>query len=319
MSEKNSKPKFDFAVGGQALIEGVMMRSKNFLAMAVRKDDGTILIEDQFYNSWVQRFKWANTPFLRGVINMFEMMIVGTKAINFSANEFIDEDEKEKEANKKKKTNHLVESLLFALNIAFALALSIFLFKFLPLILTEGLNKLAPTIGDNYVLYNAIDGVLKLLIFVAYILLIMISKTVRRVFQYHGAEHMAVFNYEEGTPLTVENTAKQSRFHPRCGTSFIIFIFLISIVLYTFIPRHEVFWIHFTRRILILPVIAGVSYEVLKLSAKYSDSWWVKLFIAPGLAFQRLTTSQPDESQMEVAIAALKRTLELEEKHEGKN
>ena len=319
MSEKISKPKFDFAVGGQALIEGVMMRSKNYIAMAVRKDDGTILIEDQFYNSWVQRFKWANIPFLRGVINMFEMMIVGTKAINFSANEFVEEDEDEKEANKENKKNHFLDTFMFALNILFALAMSIFLFKFLPLILTEALNNFAPSIEENYVVYNAVDGVLKLTIFVLYILLIMISKTVRRVFQYHGAEHMAVFNYEEGSELTVKNTAKQSRFHPRCGTSFIIFIFLISIVLYTFIPRHEVFWIHFFRRILVLPVIAGVSYEVLKLSAKHAESWWVKLFIAPGLVFQRLTTSQPDESQMEVAIAALKRTLELEEKHESKN
>lgn len=316
MSEKVNKPKFDFAVGGQALIEGVMMRSKNYIAMAVRKDDGSIKIEDRFYNSLVQKYKWANIPFLRGAINMLEMMVVGTKAINFSADEFVQEDEDEKDANKSK--NHVLDTILFSLNIIFALGVSILLFKFLPLVITESINKLTP-IEDNYVIYNAIDGVLKLLIFIVYILLIMLSKTVRRVFQYHGAEHMAVFNYEEGSDLTVKNTAKQSRFHPRCGTSFIIFIFIISIVLYTFIPRHEVFWIHFFRRILVLPIIAGVSYEVLKLSAKYAESWWVKLFIAPGLMFQRLTTAQPDEQQMEVALAALNRTLELEEKHESKN
>lgn len=304
-----NKPKFDFAVGGQALIEGVMMRSKNFIAMAVRKQDGSIKIEDFAFNSFIQKHKWANIPILRGAINMIEMLIVGTKAINFSSNEFIEDEEptaKEKEPSK------FTQSLLLILNLIFALGFTILIFKFLPLYLTELISKVSPQIDQNFIAYNAIDGILKILIFILYVLLIMISKTVRRVFEFHGAEHKAVFNYEEGSELTVENSRKQSRFHPRCGTSFIIFVFVISVIVYTFIPRHPDFLIHFLRRIAILPIIAGISYEVLKLSAKYEKNPIIKLFIIPGLLFQRLTTKEPDDAQLEVAIASLKRTLELE-------
>lgn len=310
-----SKPKFDFAVGGQAVIEGVMMRSKNFIAVAVRKENGEIVTKDQKFQSLIQKHKWLNIPLLRGVLNMFEMMVVGTRALNWSADIFAEEDHVTKEDRENK--SQFWPNVLFAFNLVFSLALALFIFKFLPLGATELLNKVFPSISENHFYYNFIDAVIKLTIFSLYIWGISFSKTIRRVFQYHGAEHKAVFNYEEDSELTVENSARQSRFHPRCGTSFIIFVFLISILIYMFIPRDPNFVINLAQRIAVLPLIAGVSYEILKATAKNMDKVWVKAFTKPGLFFQRLTTKEPDSAQLEVALVALKRTLELEQKYEG--
>lgn len=318
----NNKPKFDFAVGGQALIEGVMMRSQNYVAWAVRKADGSIKIKDFYYNSLAQKHKFFNLPFLRGVVGMFEMMALGIRALNFSADEFIQDEEPSKDKDKKqeKPMPSWLTNLMLALNIVVSLAFTIVLFKYLPLLLTEQIVKIPQLQNIHYISYNLIDGVLKLSIFLLYILLISSFNDIKRVFQYHGAEHMAVFNYESGLPLSAENSAIQSRFHPRCGTSFIIFVFLISILIYSLVPRDPIFWQHLAKRLLFLPVIAGVSFEVLKLSGKYANNPIVKLFIQPGLYFQRLTTKQPDHSQLEVAVAALQRTLDLElKKHESKS
>jgi uncharacterized protein YqhQ len=309
----NNKPRFDFAVGGQALIEGVMMRSQNYVAWAVRKVDGTIKIKDFKYNSLAQKFKFFNLPFLRGVVSMFEMMALGIRALNFSADEFIQDEEPGKAKEEQKPMPQWQSTLFLTLNVIFSLGFTIVLFKFIPLQLTEWIFEAIPyDPTTNYVAYNFLDGILKLTIFLAYILLISMFKDIKRVFQYHGAEHMAVFNYEEGTPLTVENSARQSRFHPRCGTSFIIFVFLISIVVYSVIPRDPNFLFHLAKRLALLPVIAGVSFEALKLSGKYASNPIVRLLIQPGLAFQRLTTKQPDDTQLEVAVASLQRTLDRE-------
>lgn len=309
----NTKPKFDFAVGGQALIEGVMMRSQNYVAWAVRKADGTIKIKDFKYNSLAQKYKFFNLPFLRGVISMFEMMALGIRALNFSADEFIMDEEPDKVKKEQKPIPKWQSNLFLTLNVIFSLGFTILLFKYVPLQLTEWIFQATPyDPTSNYIAYNFLDGTLKLSIFLLYILIISMFKDIKRVFQYHGAEHMAVFNYEEGTPLTVENSARQSRFHPRCGTSFIIFVFLISILVYSLIPRDPSFILHLTKRLALLPVIAGVSFEVLKLSGKYASNPIVRLLIQPGLAFQRLTTRQPDNDQLEVAVASLQRTLDRE-------
>lgn len=312
-------PKFDFAVGGQAVIEGVMMRSKNYIAIAVRKRDGSIKIKDYPFTSIIQKHKFLNIPLVRGVVGMVEMMIVGFKALNFSSDEFEFEDEEPKKESNKKMNPVLARCLdiIYVLaNLAISIGFAIFLFKFIPLFLTEAANSFAPQIAENYVLYNILDGILKLLIFTIYIWLISLSKTIRRVFEYHGAEHKAVFNYEHTKnpikDLTIENSQKESRFHPRCGTSFVIFVFLISVVLYTFLPRDPDFILNFIKRIAWLPLIVGISYEVLKFTAKHTNAWWVKFFTAPGMAFQGLTTKEPTDDQVEVAIAALQRTLELE-------
>lgn len=311
-----NSPKFDFAVGGQAVIEGVMMRSKNYIAVAVRDPNEKIVIKDFPFQSLIQKHKWLNIPIVRGVLGMFEMMIVGIKALNFSADIFAGNDTAgDLPYNNRSYAKKFLDGLIAFLNVCFSLGFALFLFKFVPLLLTEIINRYFPSLADNYILYNLVDAFLKFSIFIIYIVGIAMSKTIYRVFEYHGAEHKAVFNYEEGSELTIENSQKQSRIHPRCGTSFVIFVFLISVIMYTFIPRDPNFAMHLLKRLSVLPIIAGISYEVLKFSAKHMDSWWVKGFTLPGRLFQRLTTKEPDDSQVEVALAALNRTLELEEKH----
>lgn len=343
--------KIDFAVGGQAVIEGVMMRSPNYITVAVRKLDGSITIQDRPFISLINKYQLFKIPLVRGVINMFEMMVVGTRALNFSAQEQINDEEentttetedssaanpaKGKEpmhyqetkvtkpakvvAAAKKKVNKskwqsVLETVTFALSMVFALALSLFLFKFLPLWITDFLSRNFAIIDGNDFLFNLIDGLIKLTFFIAYIGIISLLPGIGRVFEYHGAEHKAIFNYEADLPLTVENSKKQSRFHPRCGTSFILIVFIISILIYTLLPREESFLLTFLERIAILPIIAGVSYEFLKFSAKKQNSKLMKLFITPGLWLQRLTTREPDETQLEVAIVSLQKALDLENK-----
>ena len=316
------KPKFDFAVGGQALIEGVMMRSANFVAIAVRKQDGSIKIHDWPFKSVIQRWRFLNIPIVRGVVNMVEMLILGMKSINLSAEEAV---ETEEEIIQKRKIDEEIDShktdlgkeiwgmVLFVVNIIVALGFALVLFKLVPIYTTEFLRNYIPLLQQSDILYNLVDGGIKIAIFVLYIAGISMIPSIGRVFEYHGAEHKSVFAYENNEDLTTVNGArKQSRFHPRCGTSFIFMVILISIVVYTFIPRNPEFWIQFGQRIFVLPLIAGIAYEALKLSAKHRNNFFVRMFVVPGLWFQRLTTSEPNDQQLEVALEALNRTLELE-------
>jgi uncharacterized protein YqhQ len=308
MNSKNES-KIDFAVGGQAVIEGVMMRSNEFITVAVRKEDGSIKVKDDPFKSISKRIKLFGLPFIRGVIGLGEMMMVGMNALNYSANQMIEEPGQEDvEKTKKQKIG---EGILFAFSFLFAISLSLFLFKFLPLWITEWVSTIYEPF-KNSALYNILDGVLKTSFFILYILLLSLMPSIRRVFEYHGAEHKSIFTYENGCDLTVENAKKQSRFHPRCGTSFIFIVFMISILVYTFIPRNPDFTVNFINRMLLLPVIAAISYEFLKLSAKQQTNPIMKLAIAPGLAFQRLTTKDPDDEQLEVALHALQKALDLE-------
>jgi uncharacterized protein YqhQ len=313
----NKQPtKIDFAVGGQAVIEGVMMRSPNYLTVSVRKNHGGIKGKDEAYRAFCQRVKFFGLPVVRGVANLFEMMIVGVRILNYSAQEQLDEPEV-----KSKKDGMIEKAILagsFAFSIVFALGLSLFLFKFLPLWITELLSKNFDVFNRYYFLYNLVDGILKTVFFIMYIGLMGLLPSLKRVFEYHGAEHKSIYTYENGLDLTVENAKKQSRFHPRCGTSFILVVFLISILVYTVLPRQEDFMANFGLRVLFLPLIAGISYEFLKWSAKTKDNFLVRLMITPGLWFQRLTTREPDDFQLEVALDALKKALELEEQHAAK-
>lgn len=299
--------KIDFAVGGQAVIEGVMMRSPDFVTIAVRKEKGDIKLKDDPYTSITKRIKLLGLPFIRGVINLFEMMIVGMKALNFSANEMVEEEYRIDQSAWQK----LLEKLLFVLSFVIAIALSLFLFKFLPLWITEWITSFYEPLRNSFV-YNLIDGILKTSFFVLYVAIITFMPSIKRVFEYHGAEHKSIFTYEKGLNLTVENAKEQSRFHPRCGTSFILIVFMISILTYTFLPRDPDFLLNFSKRLLLLPVIAAVSYEFLKWSARHQENKWLRWAIVPGLRFQHLTTKEPDESQLEVALHALKKALELE-------
>ncbi len=308
----------DFAVGGQAVIEGVMMSSPNNISIAVRKESGNIKVKNKEHKTLTQKYPFLNVPILRGVINLFEMMIVGTDAINFSANESIEDPEDEKANKEPSKLAKAGEALLFAFSFVLAMALSIGLFKFIPLWVTTWMEGQNSYIANNYIVFNLIDGVLKMLMFLSYIFILSLIPSFRRIFEYHGAEHKSIFNYESKKPLSVENADKQIRFHPRCGTSFILIVFLISIVFYTFIPKHPDFLTNLSVRVAVLPFIAGISYEYLKFSAKHMDNRIVNAMVQPGLWFQRLTTKEPDEKQLEVGLKSLKEALAMEKKTGGK-
>lgn len=309
--KNKAQPKIDFAVGGQAVIEGVMMRSPNFITVAVRKNKGDIKVKDQNFRSFCLRVKFLGIPVVRGVVNLFEMMIVGMRMLNFSANELMDQPE---EDQKNASTFQKVMTFLsFGFSLVFALGMSLFLFKFLPLFITDFLSKKYTILNENYLLFNMVDGIIKTTFFVVYIALLGLTPSLKRVFQYHGAEHKSIYTYENGLDLTVENAKKMTRFHPRCGTSFILVVFLISIFVYTFVPRQPDFMLNFLVRVLFLPIVAGVSYEFLRWSARQQQNFFVKMVIAPGLWFQRLTTREPDDTQLEVALSALRKALELEE------
>lgn len=315
----------DFAVGGQAVIEGVMMRSPNNLTIAVRKADGTIKVKKKKFQTFTQRHKWLNIPIVRGVINLVEMMYVGSDAINYSAAESMEEEEKVEHKKKSfdgetiKEKNDKPSVLarigfvaMYTLSFIFAIGLSLSLFKLIPLWITTWLDSQSTYIHTHYIVFNLIDGVIKMSIFLSYIFILSRFKSFHRIFEYHGAEHKSIFNYESHEELNVANAKKQIRFHPRCGTSFILVVFLVSILFYTFVPKQPDFWMNFSLRLALLPFIAGISYEYLKLSAKHANNPIVKALIAPGLWFQRLTTQEPDEKQLAVGLQSLQAALEME-------
>lgn len=308
----------DFAPGGQAVLEGVLMRSPNFIAIAVRNAKGEIVFEKKPFTSVTKLFKFLAFPIVRGMVGICEMMIVGFGALNFSSEIFMQSDavassdsDPSPISNSSNKKS-AADSLFFAISLIFAFSISIFLFKFIPYFVTTELSKIFSTINNNNFVFNLLDGVIKMSIFIGYLSLMLLSKDMKRVFEYHGAEHKAVFTYEKDLPLTVENAKKQTRFHPRCGTSFILIVFVISIFAYMLLPKQPTFAANFFLRLAFLPLIGGVAYEVLKFSAKHIENPLVKLLIAPGLLLQRITTQEPDDTQLEVALEALQATIELE-------
>lgn len=322
------------SIGGQAVIEGVMMRSPNAFVVAVRKPDGSIrLRRDQWYGL-SKKLDFLKKPFLRGILMLIETMANGLVSLNYSANIAMAEEEREKalkkgktleefEASQKKKEKvDLATFLTMAVSFAFGIGL----FVFLPHMVAFGIGDL---LGQNWTLdsfaFHAVDGVVKACIFVSYIWGISFMKDVYRVFQYHGAEHKSIATFEAGMELTVENARKFTTLHPRCGTSFIFFLILISIILFsavfTLIPvgenlppllRHVVAVLF--KVALMLPV-AGISYEIIKTAGKCSDRWWARAMSAPGMLLQKLTTKEPDEKQLEVALSSIKAVLFLEEKY----
>lgn len=275
-------------VGGQAVIEGVMMRSKDRVATAIRKK-GKIIIKNQKFNSITQKSKILKLPIIRGIIFLFEMTILGFKTLSWSANEQTDEQEK-------------ISSFEMIASLAFAIVVTILMFVVGPYYLTKLF------VCNQGIKFNLIDGVFRLVAFLAYLIAIGTMKDIKRVFQYHGAEHKTVNCYESGQELTVSNVKKCSVQHPRCGTSLIVFVIGVSIIFFSLVkdPR---WFVNIGVRILFIPLIAGVSYETLKLSSKYSNNFFVKLIIQPGLLVQRLTTREPDNKQIEVAISALKKVI----------
>ena len=306
------KEKIDFAVGGQALIEGIMMRSEHFLVIGTRTREGEIKLKSEAYQMLSQRYKFLNIPVLRGVINFFEMMVVGMKALNYSANESLLEIKPSKEKDAKHNSDSLISVLHMLFTVVFAIGIGLLLFKVLPLLLTEMVSTVSPFIDTHFWAYNSLDGVIKILFFLAYVYLIGLIPDIKRVFQYHGAEHKSIFAYEKEQPLEPKYACKNSRLHPRCGTSFIIIVFIISVIVYTIMPNNPVFLMKLAERIAILPLIAGIAYEFLKFSAKFQNNFLMKLMITPGLWFQRITTKEPDDKQLEVGLKALSEALRLE-------
>ena len=293
-------------VGGQAVIEGVMMRAPRSVAIAVRRPDGEIVVKRELVVPLSERFPIVKLPIIRGAVALFTSLIIGIKALNFSANEAMTEEEKEKEGVKEGGGELSSWALAGTMTVAFGFGICLF-FLF-PLYLTK---LMVPVIGDNNIVFNLVDGVVRVIVFLLYIWAISRMKDIQRVFQYHGAEHKSIFAFEAGEELIVENVRRFSRLHPRCGTSFLLIVMLVSIAVFSLIPKLWPFYLKAGSRIILLPMIAGISYEFLKWSASNENHPLVKMIIAPGLGLQRLTTREPDDSQLEVAIRSLNEALDL--------
>ena len=300
------------SIGGQALIEGIMMKSPEKTALAVRMPDKSIDITYLKGKSIRERYKILKLPILRGIAGFVESMIQGYKAMMRSADKSgftdLNEEEKEKTEGDKKKESALM-SVIMVIATVLGVALAVVLFMLLPRLAVQGLTAIFKA-EFSPVVRSSIEQLLKLTIFVAYVWAVSFMKDIKRVFMYHGAEHKTIFCYEKGLPLTVENVRTQRRFHPRCGTSFMILMILVSIIFSTIVQIifpgvYNIYWLWVAIKILLIPLVCGAGFEVLKICGRY-DNLFTKIISAPGLWLQRLTTKEPDDGMIEIAIAALK-------------
>ncbi len=283
------------AFGGQAVMEGVMMRSKDHMVVCVRQPNNEIVTKMEELHSLSEKYRFLKLPFLRGILALFETLYAGIKGIYFSANAAFGDEDEEESLNPKE----------IAVVVAVAICLSILLFSVTPFFLTSLLN-----LGRG-VLFNIAEGVVRLSFLLAYLAAVSLVGDFKRIFQYHGAEHTAINAYEAGVELNVENARKYSRFHARCGTSFLLIVTLISILFFSIMPSAD-YLVRLSYRVVLIPAISAVSYELLKLSDRYRDSRIMKVLVAPGLALQHLTTRQPDDDMIEVAIKAVKEVERLQ-------
>lgn len=304
---KSCKPT---SVGGQAVIEGVMMRGVKKIATSVRCPDGHIETEIKPVNLLSVKWKINKIPILRGLFSFFESLYTGVSCLMFSAKFFEDEDDNPEKMSKfekwlMEKLGDKIYDVIMYISVLFSLVIGIGLFMLLPNYLIGFLKKSFPDI--SVVLLNISEGALRMLLFIIYIYFVSKMKDIQRVFMYHGAEHKSIFCYEHGDELTVENVKKYQRFHPRCGTSFLIIVMVVSVIIFSFISWENLF-IRMIYRLLLLPVVAGLSYELIKLAGKYENKF-TRMISAPGMWMQHLTTKEPDDSQIEVAITALKAVI----------
>jgi len=298
-------------VGGQAVLEGVMMRSPHAWAIACRKPSGKVSVHSEPLERLSEKRKWMGWPVIRGVITLGHAMTLGFRALRFSANVALEELQPEPAPDKKKWE---VNGWLAAVNIIISVGFFIFMYKFLPLVAATELKKVNPVFGEQ-IIFNLVDGIIRIALFLLFIWGVSRMRDIHRVFEYHGAEHKTVFAFENGDPLDTRNVQKYSTFHPRCGTSFLMTVMLISILIYTLVPVYT-FWPRFAARIALLPVIAGLSYEIIRFAAKHRGSLFA-LMTAPGLWLQRITTQPPSDDQAECAITALDQAMELEKQRGG--
>lgn len=290
------------SVGGQAVMEGVMMRGVNGIATAVRKSDGEIIIDVQQFTPYNKRNKFFSMPIIRGFIALVESLIIGIKTLNYSASFFEEDEEKSKfDIWIEKKFKGNADNIIIAIVMGVSFLLSISLFVALPTFIANLFKKLGI---ESSVVLNIIEGIIRVGIFLSYIYIIGKMDDINRFFQYHGAEHKTIFCYENSEELTVENVAKYSRFHPRCGTNFLFLVMIVSIIIFSFTGWNSLSE-RMMYRIILIPVVSGTTYEIIKWLGK-SKSRISKIIAAPGLALQKLTTREPDTLQIEVAIKALK-------------
>jgi uncharacterized protein YqhQ len=296
-------------VGGQAVIEGVMMRAPHSYCVAVRKPDGEVVTEEMPLARMSEKYPIFKLPIFRGVGTLCQAMTLGLRALRFSANASLAADAQQRQAKPQE-----LSSWALTLNLIFSLGFFIFLYKFVPLYLVTKLQALYPPLHGR-IAFNFADGVIRMAIFLAFLYLVSRMKDIRRVFEYHGAEHKVVFNFESGKPVTVENAQTFKTFHPRCGTSFLLVVMIVSMCVYTLIP-FDGFAMKLVSRVMLLPVIAGLSYELIRFAAKRRGSFLATL-TAPGLWLQRITTKPPSDDQATVAICALEHAMNLEKSQGG--
>jgi uncharacterized protein YqhQ len=331
----------DILVGGQAVLEGVMMRSPHAWAIACRKPSGEVVTMSEPLERASEKHKWMAWPIVRGVMTLGYAMALGYRALRFSANVAIEdlmqdgtstshgetaatavppkrsEAESSQTPASKSQTREKAAAIsgwLATVNIVISLAFFIFMYKYVPLVAATELKKINPALGGQ-IMFNLVDGVIRLLLFLLFIWGVSLWNDIRRVYQYHGAEHKTVFAFENGDPLATSTVQKYSTFHPRCGTSFLMTVMLISILFYMLFPV-TTFWARFALRIALLPVIAGVSYEIIRFAAKHRGSLFA-LITAPGLWLQRITTKQPSDEMAQCAITALDHAMALEKERGG--
>jgi uncharacterized protein YqhQ len=318
-------------VGGQAVLEGVMMRSPHAWAIACRKPSGDVATMAEPLERPSEKHKWMAWPIVRGVMTLGYAMTLGYRALRFSANVAIEDVMRQDEANTdqavsparsaaepaKSQSRERAASIsgwLAAVNIVISLVFFIFMYKYLPLLAATEIKKVDPALGGQ-IIFNLVDGAIRLILFLLFIWGVSLWKDIRRVYEYHGAEHKTVFAFENGDPLETAVVQKYSTYHPRCGTSFLMTVMLISIGFYMLVP-FTTFWARFGARIALLPVIAGVSYEIIRFAAKHRGSLFA-LMTAPGLWLQRITTKPPSDEQAQCAITALDMAMALEKEHGG--
>ena len=320
-------------VGGQAVLEGVMMRSPHAWAIACRKPSGEVVTMSEPLDRPSEKHKWMAWPVVRGVMTLGYAMNLGYRALRFSANVAIEDMMQEGEADQGEKAASAVRpartveessqsrekaatvsNWLAVGNLVISLAFFIFMYKYVPLLAATELKKIDPALGGRIV-FNLIDGGIRLLLFLLFIWGVSLWKDIRRVYEYHGAEHKTVFAFENGDPLNTAEVQKYSTYHPRCGTSFLMTVMLISIGFYMLVP-FTTFWARFASRIALLPVIAGVSYEIIRFAAKHRGSLFA-LMTAPGLWLQRITTKPPSDEMAQCAITALDQAMSLEKERGG--
>lgn len=290
-------------IGGQAVIEGVMMRGKDKIAVAVRKPDGEIEVNVEDSIPLSKRNKFLSLPIIRGAVSLFDSLAVGLKTLSYSASFYEEEEESSFDRFLKKTFGDRADNIIMSITMLISFAIAIGLFFILPTYTANIIKR----VNNNSIVINLLEGIIRLLIFFAYLFLISKMEDIQRVFQYHGAEHKSIFCYENELELTPENAEKFSTLHPRCGTNFLLIVMLVSIFIFSFLGWPNLIY-RILSRIILLPLVAGISYEILKWFGK-SENKYLGILIKPGLLLQKLTTREPDRYQLEVAICALKAVL----------